>query len=63
MAINKVWIDEGCTACGLCEDICPEVFKLKEEATIIEKADYTNFEEKIREASESCPVEVIKYSE
>ncbi|MGD0340290.1 MAG: ferredoxin [Bacteroidales bacterium] len=63
MAINKVWIDEGCTACGLCEDICPEVFKLKEEATIIENADYANFEQKIKEAAESCPVEVIKYSE
>ena len=20
MAIKKVWIEEGCTACGLCED-------------------------------------------
>lgn len=35
MAIKKVWIEEGCTACGICEDICPEVFKLKDEATVI----------------------------
>ncbi len=27
MVINRVWIDEGCTACDLYEEICPEVFK------------------------------------
>ncbi|MDZ7738465.1 MAG: 4Fe-4S binding protein [Bacteroidales bacterium] len=25
MAIKKVWIEEGCTSCGLCEDICPDI--------------------------------------
>jgi ferredoxin len=63
MAIKKVWIEEDCTACGLCEDICPEVFKLKDRATVIEGVDYSSFEAKIKEAAESCPVEVIKYSE
>ncbi len=63
MAIKKVWIDEGCTACGLCEEICPEVFKLKDEATVIEGVNYSDNEGKIKEAAESCPVEVIKYSE
>lgn len=63
MAINKVWIDVGCTACGLCEEICPEVFKLEDEATVIAGVNYSDFEEKIKEAAESCPVEVIKYSE
>ena len=62
MAIKKVWIEEGCTACGLCEEICPEVFKLKDVATVIEGVTYSDFEEKIVEAAESCPVEVIKYS-
>jgi ferredoxin len=63
MAIKKVWIEEGCTACGLCEDICPEVFKLQDEATIVEGVSFSDYEEKIKEAAESCPVEVIKYSE
>ncbi|MFA4853452.1 MAG: ferredoxin [Bacteroidales bacterium] len=63
MAIKKVWIEEGCTVCGLCEDICPEVFKLKDEATVIEGVNYSDYEEKIKEAAESCPVEVIKYTE
>lgn len=63
MAIKKVWIEEGCTACGICEDTCPEVFKLKDEATVIEGVNFSDYEEKIKEAAENCPVEVIKYSE
>ena len=63
MAITKVWIEEDCTACGLCEEICPEVFILKDIATVIDGANFAVNEEKIKEAAESCPVEVIKYSE
>jgi ferredoxin len=63
MAIKKVLIEEGCTACGLCEEICPEVFKLEDVATVIEGVNFSDYEDKIKEAAESCPVEVIKYSE
>ncbi len=63
MAIKKVWVEEDCTACGLCEDICPEVFKLEDIATVIKGVNYSDYEDKIKEAAESCPVEVIKYSE
>lgn len=63
MAIKKVWIEEGCTACGLCADICPEVFKVNDEAAIIEGANFSGYEEKTKEAAESCPVEIIKYTE
>jgi len=61
MAIKKVWIEEGCTACGLCEELCPEVFKVEDIATVIEGVNYDDYEEQIKEAAESCPVEVIKY--
>jgi ferredoxin len=61
MAINKVWIEDGCTACGLCSDICPDVFQLEDVATVIKGVDYSKFEDQIKEAAESCPVEVIKY--
>jgi ferredoxin len=61
MAIKKVWIEEGCTACGLCEEICPEVFKMDDEASVIEGADFSSFESGIKDAAESCPAEVIKY--
>ena len=63
MAIKKVWIEEGCTGCGLSEAICPEVFKMDGEAMVIEGVDYSEYEAAIREAAESCPVEVIKFSE
>ncbi len=61
MAISKVWIEEGCTSCGLCSDICPEVFELEDVAVVIEGVDYSKYEENIKEAAEECPVEVIKY--
>jgi ferredoxin len=61
MAISKVWIEEGCTACGLCEDICPEVFVLNDEAEVKEGVDFNAYEDKIIESAEECPVEVIKY--
>lgn len=61
MAIKRVWIEEGCTACGLCEEICPEVFVVEDEAIVKEGVDFSLFEDAIEEAAESCPVEVIKY--
>lgn len=63
MAIKKVWIEDGCTGCGLSEAICPEVFKMDGEAFVIEGINYADYEASIIEAAESCPVEVIKYSE
>jgi len=61
MAITKVWIEEGCTACALCNAICPEVFTQEELADVIPGVNYSNFEEQIKEAAENCPIEVIKY--
>jgi len=62
MAITNVWVEQECTLCGLCESICPEVFKLGDEsAEVIEGADFAANEDCIKEAAESCPVEVIKY--
>lgn len=63
MAISKVWIEEGCTACGLCQDTCPEVFVVEDQARVIDGINYSDFESQIKESAESCPVEVIKYEE
>jgi ferredoxin len=63
MAIIKVWVEEECTACGLCADICPEVFVIKDIATVIEGVKYSDYEAQIKDAADSCPVEVIKFSE
>ncbi len=62
MAVTKVWIEEDCTLCGVCEDLCPEVFSVGEETTTI--IGGANFEENtdcIGEAAENCPVEIIKF--
>ncbi len=60
MAIKKVWIEEGCTSCGLCESICPEVFEINDLAEVKEGVVFGSFESGIIEAADSCPVQVIK---
>jgi len=59
MAITSVVIEEGCTACGLCEDICPEVFSVDDVSVVNDDADLNEYEDEIRQAAEECPVEVI----
>ncbi|MGE5341192.1 MAG: ferredoxin [Candidatus Omnitrophota bacterium] len=61
MAISKVWIIEGCIACGVCEACDPDVFEIQDFATVKEGVNYDEHEAGIKEAAQSCPVEVIKY--
>jgi ferredoxin len=62
MAVTKVWIEDGCTMCGLCESTCPDVFFLGDEsAEVNEDADYETNESCIEEAAENCPVEIIHF--
>jgi ferredoxin len=64
MAITKVWLDESndeCTSCNLCEEIAPEVFEVPDKMVVKEGVDFNKFEDEIKEAAESCPVEVIAY--
>lgn len=64
MAIKKVWVDEDtCTACGLCEDTCPEVFEVDDIAVVKEDADFNDYEDEIKESAEDCPSESIHYEE
>ncbi len=61
MTIKRVWIEEGCISCGLCAEICPEVFMMEDVAVVIEDVEFDAYESQIDEAAQSCPVEVIKY--
>lgn len=61
MALKSVEIIEGCIACGLCVEICPEVFVMDDLATVIPGVNYSDYEAQVIEAADSCPVEVIKY--
>ncbi len=59
----EVRIDEDlCTGCGLCEETCPDIFKMNDDKDIAEiiKTDYDEYDEEcIQEAVESCPSEAI----
>jgi ferredoxin len=57
----KVRIDEElCSACGVCEETCPEVFEQEDEIAKV-KVDVVppEAEESCREAAEECPTEAI----
>ncbi len=62
MAIKKVWVEDGCILCGLCETNCPGVFTMgQEKAEIKNGADLNKNEDCIKKAAEECPVTVIKF--
>ena len=66
MAIKKVWIEAGCIVCSLSSDTCPEVFEIprgSDTAVVKDGVDFELHEDKIREAAEGCPVQVIQFEE
>jgi ferredoxin len=60
-----VYLDEEeCIACGMCEEICPEVFKLDEDKNVaLIVKPQGGPEDLIQEAIDSCPVECIHWKE
>ena len=56
--VNK----EKCIGCGLCSNLCPEVFELTEDgkAKVKENADLEKNKEGVKEAKESCPAGAIE---
>ena len=67
MTIRKVWIVEGCISCNLCQDLVPDVFEVPPGSTSRTRKGYekhltgnTEMDERIQEAVDSCPVEVIR---
>ncbi len=58
----KVYIDrDGCISCGMCPDICPEVFEMADDglAEVANQPTRSNIH-KAHEAAECCPVQVIR---
>ena len=49
-----------CTACGLCTDDVPDVFKMGDDVAEVIKADVTgDLEDAVKDAVDSCPSEAI----
>jgi len=62
----KASVDDSCTACGLCTEICPDVFRLDEVddiAQVIVDQVPPDAEDSCREAADGCPVEAIHLEE
>lgn len=57
----KVKIDEeACTGCGICADLCPEIFELTDDKVRIKREPENPDDEScIEEAKNSCPSEAI----
>jgi len=53
---------DGCIQCGLCPEICPEVFRMGDDgpAEVYTDPVPPEVEDKAIEAQENCPVSVIK---
>ena len=59
----KAFVDDSlCTACGLCVDICEEVFQMGDDcAEVIVDVVPPDSEDCVLEAEQSCPVEAISH--
>jgi ferredoxin len=66
MPIKRVWIEDGCIACNMSHDTCPEVFEIPEGGTtavVKPNVDLNRHEKAIKEAAAVCPVSVIRVEE
>ncbi|MDD4080817.1 MAG: ferredoxin [Eubacteriales bacterium] len=61
----KANVDQGlCIGCGLCESICPEVFRMNDDNLAEAYADVTeDLQETAEEARDSCPTDAITIEE
>jgi ferredoxin len=64
MAIKKLWIEDGCTVCHLCESTAPDVFTVDDVTSHVKEGAeqfFASLENDIKDAAAGCPVEIIKY--
>lgn len=57
----KAKVNDECTGCELCVDICPEVFEMQDDVAIAKVSEVpSDLEDSVQEAADSCPVEAIE---
>ncbi|MBI5700384.1 ferredoxin [Candidatus Saganbacteria bacterium] len=61
--MSNVKVNDGCILCGVCESVCPEIFKMGDSTTEVIAGDFNKLEIQIREAAQSCPVSVIEVTD
>lgn len=58
--LMKATVSEECVACGLCVDICPDVFEMGTQYAQVKMAGIpAEFEAAVRQAADECPVSAI----
>ena len=56
----KVRIEDTCVACGLCIDVCPDVFEMGSDiAQVLTEQVPAEHESDVQQAADDCPVEAI----
>ena len=63
MGIQNATIKPGCISCGLCAFVAPELFEVTDVSHIKANADFTKYEDELKQAAAQCPVRVISYTE
>lgn len=59
----KATVDKAtCLGCGLCVDVCPDVFEMDADNTAVVRVDAvpSESEDSVRDAQEQCPESSIK---
>jgi len=56
----KAIVDKaGCIACGLCVNLCPEVFSWDDDGTAKGSEIPSEYDARVKDARDGCPVSVI----
>lgn len=56
----KASVTEDCISCGICIDICPEVFQMGEQYAEVQMEPIPEqHEDAVRDAADQCPTDAI----